>query len=58
MQSQTRCYKEQGKVLGRPVKVANIKKLIEDRNSGKTIRELAKQHSISIGKVHKLLKNL
>ena len=48
--------KEQGKVLGRPVKVANIKKLIEDRNNGKTIRELAKEHRISIGKVHKIIK--
>ena len=47
--------KEQGKVLGRPVKVANIKKLIDDRQNGKTIRELAKEHNISIGKVHKLL---
>lgn len=47
--------KAQGKVLGRPVKLANIKKLIEDRNSGRTIRELANIHNISIGKVHKLL---
>ena len=48
--------KKQGKVLGRPVKVANIKKLLEDRNGGKTIRELAKEHNISVGKVHSILK--
>lgn len=47
--------KEQGKVLGRPMKVANIKKLIDDRQNGKTIRSLAKEHNLSIGKVHKLL---
>ena len=47
--------KQQGKTLGRPVKVANIKKLIEGRNTGKTIRELAAEHRISVGKVHKLI---
>ena len=47
--------KAEGKVLGRPTKIANIKKLIEDRNSGKTIRELAKEHRISVGKVHKIV---
>ena len=47
--------KSEGKVLGRPVKVANIRQLIEDRKRGKTIREIAIDHRISIGKAHKLL---
>ena len=33
--------KEQGKILGRPIKVANVKAIIEGRNNGKTIRQLA-----------------
>ncbi len=47
--------KSEGKVLGRPVKVANIRQLIEDRRRGKTIRQIAIDHRVSIGKVHKLL---
>ena len=47
--------REQGKLLGRPVKVANIRQLIEDRKRGKTIRQIAIDHRVSIGKVHKLL---
>lgn len=47
--------KEQGKVLGRPMKIVNIKQLLKDRNDGKTIRKIAEKHSISVGKVHKLL---
>ena len=46
-----------GKILGRPIKVANIKKLLEARSEGKTIRQIAFENSLSIGKVHKLLKN-
>jgi DNA invertase Pin-like site-specific DNA recombinase len=46
----------EGKVLGRPFKVANIKKIMKDRDSGKTIREIAREESLSIGKVHKVLK--
>ena len=44
-----------GKKLGRPIKVANIKKMLEDRSRGKTIRQIAKEQSLSVGKVHKLL---
>ena len=47
--------KEEGKVLGRPMKVANIKKIINARNSGKTIREIAKGNGLSIGKIHKII---
>ena len=47
--------KQEGKVLGRPLKIVNIKQLLEDRNDGKTIRQIAEKHSISVGKVHKLL---
>ena len=47
--------KAEGKVLGRPVKVANAKKIIDDRMTGKTIREIAKDEGLSVGKVHKVL---
>lgn len=47
--------KEEGKALGRPMKVANIKKIIDARNSGKTIREIAVEQSLSVGKIHKLI---
>jgi DNA invertase Pin-like site-specific DNA recombinase len=50
--------REEGKVLGRPIKVANLKKIFEDRGQGKTIRNIAKEHSLSIGKVHNLLRRL
>ena len=49
--------REEGKTLGRPLKVANIKKILEDRFSGKTIRAIAVEQNLSIGKVHKLLNN-
>ena len=48
--------KAEGRVLGRPEKFANVKKLLEGRRLGKTIRQIAKEESISVGKVHKLLK--
>lgn len=48
--------KEQGKVLGRPYKVANVKSIIEGREQGMTIRQISKKHNLSIGKVHKILK--
>jgi DNA invertase Pin-like site-specific DNA recombinase len=49
--------KAEGKVLGRPVKVANMKAIIKDREEGKTIRAIAREHSLSIGKVHKIVSN-
>ena len=48
----------EGRVLGRPEKFANVKKLLEGRRLGKTIRQIAKEESISVGKVHKLLKTV
>ena len=48
--------KEQGKALGRPVKVANIEALLKARRDGKTIRQLSVEHQLSVGKVHSLLK--
>ena len=48
--------KKEGKVLGRPIKIANIKKILKDRNSGMTIRQIAKEQNLSIGKVHKILR--
>ena len=47
--------REEGKPLGRPMKVANIKKILEDRKCGKTIREIASEQRLSVGKIHKLL---
>ena len=47
--------REEGKTLGRPMKFANIKKILEDRNCGKTIREIASEQRLSVGKIHKLL---
>ena len=48
--------REEGKTLGRPMKFANIKKILEDRSNGKTIREIAYQQGLSVGKVHKLIR--
>ena len=47
--------REEGKTLGRPVKIANIKKILEERNKGKTIRAIACQQGLSVGKVHRVL---
>ncbi|MDA7648406.1 recombinase family protein [Alphaproteobacteria bacterium] len=47
--------RSEGKLLGRPIKVANIKKIIEDKRSGKTIRQIAENQKLSIGKVHKIV---
>ena len=45
----------EGKKLGRPIKVVNIKKMLEDRGHGKTIRQIASKQKMSVGKVHKVL---
>ena len=45
----------EGKILGRPLKVANIKDILRDRAKTKTIRAIARVN-LSVGKVHKLLK--
>lgn len=50
--------KEEGKVLGRPIKVANIKAIQEARRVSKTIRDIANQEKLSIGKIHKVLKGV
>ena len=47
----------EGKVLGRPFKVANIKAILKDRDKGKTIRQIAIENDLSVGKVHKILKS-
>ena len=46
-----------GKTLGRTIKVANIKAIVEGRNNGKTIRQLSNEHNLSIGKIHNVIKN-
>lgn len=48
--------REQGKVLGRPTKIANIKAIVKDRKLGKTIREIAIAQRLSVGKVYNILK--
>ena len=47
--------KSEGKILGRPIKVANIKAIIDDRKQGKTIRQIAQEQKLSVGKVHKII---
>lgn len=49
--------KKEGKVLGRPIKVANVKAIIEGRNNGRTIRQLAGEQALSVGKIHQILKS-
>ena len=48
--------RSEGKVLGRPFKVANIKAMLNDREEGKTIRQIATEQNLSVGKVHNILK--
>lgn len=45
----------EGKKLGRPVKIANIKEILRDRNKGNSIRQIADEHGLSIGKVYKIV---
>ena len=47
----------EGKIFGRPAIFANIKKILEARQNGKTIRQIANQEGVSIGKVHKIIKS-
>ena len=48
--------REEGKVLGRPIKVANVKKILEDKANGMTYRQLSEKYDLSVGKVHKVFK--
>ena len=50
--------REEGKTLGRPMKLVNIKKILEGRGAGKTIRQLALEENLSIGKIHKSLRSV
>lgn len=45
----------EGKVLGRPIKIANVRGILKDRELGKPIRQIAFEHSLSIGKIHKII---
>ena len=49
--------REEGKILGRPMKIVKLKDLIQDRKDGLTIRQIALKQSLSVGKVHKILKS-
>ena len=46
---------QSGKRLGRPMKLVNIRKILEDREKGKTIRRIANEHNVSIGKIHQIV---
>lgn len=48
--------REEGKTLGRPLVVVNIKKILEARKKGKTIRQIAGENQLSVGKVHKVIR--
>ena len=45
----------EGKVLGRPIKIANVRGILKDREIGKPIRQIALEHGLSIGKIHKII---
>lgn len=49
--------RNEGKVLGRPIKNVDIRKILADRDDGKPLREIATIHQISLGKVHQVVKN-
>lgn len=48
--------REEGKVLGRPIKFANIKNILKGRNDGQTIRQIAIEQNLSVGKVHQIIR--
>ena len=45
----------EGMVLGRPIKIANVRGILKDREIGKPIRQIALEHGLSIGKIHKII---
>ena len=38
------------------MKIANIKAIVKERNLGKTIREIATEQRLSVGKVYNILR--
>ena len=48
--------RKEGKILGRPMKLANIKKILDDKNLGKPLRQIAREHKLSVGKIHGIVK--
>ena len=46
--------REEGKTLGRPIIVANVKKILEDKANGLTYRQLGVKHNLSVGKVYNI----
>jgi len=48
--------KEEGKVLGRPIKFANVKNILKGRDDGQTIRQIAIEQNLSVGKVHQIIR--
>ena len=47
--------KSEGKKLGRPEKDVDHIKILKDRDQKLTIREIAKRHKLSVGKIHYLI---
>ncbi|ESZ53015.1 resolvase [Mesorhizobium sp. L2C054A000] len=45
---------EDGQKLGRPPLSVDVDALIKDRLQGKSVREIAKKHGISVGKAHQI----
>ena len=45
---------EEGQKLGRPPLSVDVNALIKDRLQGKSVREIAKKHGISVGKAHQI----
>lgn len=49
--------KAKGKRLGRPTEEIDVRRLLEMRDQGSTVRAIAKGMGVSVGLVHKTLKN-
>ena len=47
----------EGKVLGRPIKVANVAEILKSRGRGDTIRAISLETGLSIGKVYSIIKS-
>lgn len=46
--------REEGKMLGRPKIVANVKKILEDKSKGLTYRQLGVKYNLSVGKIYNI----
>ena len=46
----------EGKILGRPKKLADIRKILDDKKLGKPLRQIAREHKLSVGKIHGIIR--